>query len=310
MTKASVIIPSRGGAGRLPVLLEALAGQSHADWEAIVVIDGDIDGSADVVAQYVHLPVRCIVFPENRGRVTALNTGFEAAAGDILIRADDDFEPSPGHVAAHVEAHEKHECGVVGLPLNIAPDNGYMRVYGRHADEQSRANSYATVPEERWRLWGGNTSTSADTFHRLGGFDERYRGYGWEDLDFGYRLHRLGLPIDLLPAAEVRHHMAAVDTASRARRAYRSGQARRQFDELHGVGTSGPEQPSAHGAWNRSVLALAARLDYARTEQLAHAVDRSLNALPTPVGRKAVALVVEAAATAGYTADEATSHTV
>ena len=38
------------------------------------------------------------------GRVTALNTGFDAATGDVLIRCDDDFEPSPGHVAAHVTA--------------------------------------------------------------------------------------------------------------------------------------------------------------------------------------------------------------
>ena len=92
-------------------------------YEAIVVIDGDIDGSEAVVASYQHLPVRCIVLPENRGRVTALNTGFAAATGEVLIRADDDFELSPGHLAAHVGAHEQGRVGVVGLPLNIAPDN-------------------------------------------------------------------------------------------------------------------------------------------------------------------------------------------
>ena len=79
MTLASIIIPSRGGAKRLPRLLSALAAQDDRDWEAIVVIDGDVDGSRQVVERYRHLPVRSTVFPENRGRVAALNAGFAAA---------------------------------------------------------------------------------------------------------------------------------------------------------------------------------------------------------------------------------------
>ena len=120
MTLASVIIPSRGGAQRLPTLLSALAAQDDHSWEAIVVIDGDVDDSASVVARYDRqLPVRCIVFPENRGRVAALNAGFEAARGDVLIRCDDDMEPRPDYVAQHRRAHRGDRCGAVGLPLNV-----------------------------------------------------------------------------------------------------------------------------------------------------------------------------------------------
>lgn len=300
MTSASLIIPTRGGAARLPVLFGALRHQSHTDWEAIVVIDGDIDGSADVVARYADLPVRVVAFPENRGRVRALNTGFAAADGDVLIRCDDDFEPSVGHVAAHVAAHETRECGAIGLPLNIAAENAYMRVYGHDADERGRRDAYATPPSERWKLWGGNTSVRREVFDRLGGFDDRYRGYGWEDLDFGYRLHQLGLPIELLPDAEVRHHMASVDTRARAQRALLSGMARHTFDTLHGTGASGKQVQARTSGWNAAVVGASYALTPATTPVVAGAVDRILPPLPEALGRKLVALVVEAAGVAGH----------
>lgn len=297
--KASIVIPSRGGRERLPRLLRALEAQTHQDWEAIVVIDGDIDGSAEVVDRFQHLPVRAIVLPENKGRVTALNTGFAAATGDVLIRADDDFEPSPGHVAAHVAAHQGEACGAVGLPRNIAPDNAYMRAYGKDADEKFREYAYALPAAERWRLWGGNVSVTRDTYEKVGGYDTSYKGYGWEDVDFGYRVHQLGLPIKLLPDAEVRHHMAAVTTKIRVSRAFDSGKARAHFDRLH-ADASGAAITRPRGLWNRLVVGYSRILNRARSERLGAMVDHCLPALPGAIGRKLVAGHVEASALAGH----------
>ena len=68
MTRASIVVPSRGGAARLPVLLESLRKQTEQDVEMVVVLDGDVDDSESVVRRYADdLPVRAIVFPENRG---------------------------------------------------------------------------------------------------------------------------------------------------------------------------------------------------------------------------------------------------
>jgi glycosyltransferase involved in cell wall biosynthesis len=300
MTTASVIIPSYRGAARLPRLLSCLAAQTSADWEAIVVIDGDVDGSEQVVERYRHLPVRSIVFPQNRGRVVALNAGFEAAKGDVLIRCDDDFEPGPAHIAGHLAAHADHECGVVGVARAAAHENTYMRVYGHDADERGSTAAYATPPERRWRLWGGNVSCSREAFSKIGGYDPRYRQYGWEDLDFGYRLAQAAIPIEISSAIEVPHATASVTTRTRVERAFLSGQARHLFDEIHGSGASGPLAPEDRTAWNRSVTALADRLTYRRAGLAARATDRMIHGLPTPVARKLVALIVEASGIAGY----------
>lgn len=41
-------------------------------------------------------------------------------------------------------------------------------------------------------LWSLNIATSITDWHRIGGFDERYVGYGGEDTDFGRRLEAAG----------------------------------------------------------------------------------------------------------------------
>ena len=74
--EASVIVPSRGGAERLPVLVGALAAQQDAPpFEVHVVLDGDVDGSAAVLerlaAKHPHLPLTWTVFEENRGRAVS-----------------------------------------------------------------------------------------------------------------------------------------------------------------------------------------------------------------------------------------------
>lgn len=298
MTRASVVVPSYAGAARLPRLLDALAQQTHDDWEVVVVLDGEVDGSAQILRDRHDLPLRMVALPTNRGRVAALNAGFRAADGDVLIRCDDDFEPSPRHVAAHVAAHERRECGVIGLPRNIAPDSAYLRTYGLDADARHRVAALSAPPEERWRFWGGNTSVTREVFERVGDFDDRYRGYGWEDVDFGYRVHQLGVPIDVVEATEVRHHMASIDTRTRAQRAFWSGQARHQFEAIHGSGVSAAQGEATW--WSRLTYAVASQLDEQRVARLGAAVDRALPALPAPVGRKAVALVVESAGHAGF----------
>lgn len=306
--KATVVIPTHGGAERLPRLLNSLAAQTHTDWDAIVVIDGDRDGSEAVVRRYGHLPVRAIVFPENRGRVAALNAGLSAARGDVLIRADDDFELSPMHVAAHLAPQEQAECGVVGLPRNIGPASRYMRVYGIPADRQGRERARTMAPADRWRLWGGNVSIRRTTFERIGGYDARYRGYGWEDFDFGYRLSQVGVPIVLVDDAEVLHHLASTSTEARVRRALASGAARSTFDSIHGPGVSGPARAVPSSMWNRAVGGMSDRLTARTARILARGVDALLPVIPHAVGRRTVGLLVEASGTAGYRLARATAN--
>lgn len=298
MTLASVIIPSRGGAQRLPRLLSALAAQDDPEWEAIVVLDGDIDHSEQVLEQYSHLPVQAIVFPENRGRVAALNAGFGAAAGEVLIRCDDDLVPNPDYIRAFKMAVGR--CGaVIGLCRNQFPDSAYARVYGRQADERFRAEAYSAVPEQTWRYWGGNCGLSREAWERVGPYDQDYRAYGWEDVDYGFRVAQRGYDISLAPSLETDHFVAAVTTRIRVQRAYHSGAAQRIFDQKHPAAGLRPQSKGSRSAWNTLVSALG-RLSRPQLSGIASVVDVLASVLPSAVARKLVAALVEAASLAGY----------
>ncbi|WP_130866406.1 glycosyltransferase family 2 protein [Acidipropionibacterium timonense] len=310
MPTASVIIPSRGGAGRLPRLLTALAAQTTDDWEAIVVLDGDIDDSASVVARYAHLPIRPIVFPENRGRVAALNAGHEAATGDILIRCDDDLEPAPDYVAKHIASHRDQVQGTIGLCPNVFPRTRYANVYGKDADARHQAAAYAADAGNSWRYWGGNVSVTRDTWNRVGPYDTRYRAYGWEDVDYGYRLCQAGVPVIIDPGLAAPHHGAATNTRQRVTRAFLSGRARQEFENMHGPGSSGFRDPDRGDPWNALVSALAERITYPRAITLSTLTDRAIHGLPAPMARKTVAALVEASSVAGFHSSDEPSRDV
>ena len=299
----SVVVPSRGGAGRLPSLLDRLAAQTQSDWEAIVVLDGDVDNSAAVVERCrPTLPVRVVTFPENRGRSAALNAGFDAADGEILVRCDDDLAPKPDFLRRHVEAHRDGPVGVIGMCRNIFPQTPYATAYGRPAYARQRAGAYAAPPEQRWHFWGGNISIDRESWDRVGPYDPDFRAYGWEDVDWGYRLMRAGVPIVVEPGLETDHHIAATTTAGRALRAYYSGSARRRFETKHGFQVMAP---AGRDPWNLAVGAAARLLREQDIGRAGGAVDRLADHLPRRVAEKAVALTVEAGALAGYRRSDA-----
>ena len=299
---ASIVVPSFRGADRLPQLLDSLAAQQEGTppFEVIVVLDGVDGGSVALLENETRLDLRSIDFPENRGRVTALNAGFEVARGGVLIRCDDDLIVPPGYVAAHVEAQTSSgTVGVVGPTRDIHAPSAYARAYGEDAARKSLAHVLSRPPQERWRLWAASCSITRGTWESVGRYDDRYQGYGWEDVDYGYRLHAAGLPIKVVEAATADHHGPARTTRARSVKAFEAGVARATFRKLH------PEAPigapaAGKGLWGAAVRLTASSLRSSRAvDRGARWVDRILPLVPTPVGRKLVALAVEGADLAG-----------
>jgi hypothetical protein len=86
--KVSIIIDSYNYARFLRSAIESALRQSYGNTEVIVVDDGSTDGSADIVRSYGQR-VRGIL-KENGGQASALNAGFSASSGDVVIFLDCD----------------------------------------------------------------------------------------------------------------------------------------------------------------------------------------------------------------------------
>lgn len=308
MTEPSVslVIPSYRGAARLPVLFEALRNQDFAgDWEAVVVIDGVVDDSEAVIDGTTGLPLRKVVLPENQGRPSALNAGFDAARGEVLVRCDDDLEPAPDFVRQHHTAHEGGDPrGVLGLVHNVFADADYGRSYGADYDQRFRDDAYAMLPSERWRLWAANCSVPRRLYDQVGHYDPAFRTYGWEDIDWGYRLAQTGAEIVVVPELEVVHHAANSSAEVRVRRAFHAGRSRARFDGKHGLTWPTPEggTRAVHAVWDASIRGIARLEREARFVAMARQLDRVLGKLPVRARIKAIALLVESASLAGYRA--------
>ena len=308
---ATVIVPSYRGRDRLPALIESLASQQSETppFDVIVVLDGVDDGSVELLTHETRVNIRHIMFPENRGRPAALNAGFAAARGEILIRCDDDLVVPSGFIAAHVNAHrdaalsgEGHPVGVVGPTRDIHDGSAYARAYGVQAAEQAYRFATSRPADERWRLWAADCSITRETWEMIGAYDESYRSYGWEDVDYGYRLHTAGVPIRVVPAAGAEHHGPARTVTQRAQKAFDSGSARALFDRLHPHAPLTPPSPG-QGAWGVLVGAVATAVRHDRFRRcVSTIVDRLLPVVPRRVGTKLAAALVEASGVAGHRA--------
>ena len=159
-------------------------------------VDGSTDDSAAFLRELGRQDprVRAVVLPANRGRTVALNAACTAAVGTLVLRLDDDLLVRPDFVELHRRAHEAaaEPIGVVGRILDVIPDtraNRRWRAFvARNAAADEAAVHAGSPPASRPRPGAAPAACAVDTGTQLGWYDERFGRYGWEDVEFGYRL--------------------------------------------------------------------------------------------------------------------------
>ena len=99
----SVIVPLLNEAESLPELcawIERVMNEIHFSYEVVMVDDGSTDDSWKIIEelQAKNPAVRGIRFRRNYGKSAALNVGFEACQGDVVITMDADLQDSPDEI--------------------------------------------------------------------------------------------------------------------------------------------------------------------------------------------------------------------
>lgn len=101
----SIVIPLYNEDESLPELtawLERVMQENNYSYEIILVDDGSIDESWTVIAglRSKNANIKGIKFQRNYGKSAALNEGFKAAQGDVVITMDADMQDSPDEIPA------------------------------------------------------------------------------------------------------------------------------------------------------------------------------------------------------------------
>lgn len=99
----SVVIPLYNEAESLPELTDWIRRVMHANnfnYEIILVDDGSTDSSWNIITELKksHDQISGIKFRRNYGKSAALNVGFAAAQGEVVITMDADLQDSPDEI--------------------------------------------------------------------------------------------------------------------------------------------------------------------------------------------------------------------
>jgi GT2 family glycosyltransferase len=222
----SVIIPTHDRRAALERLLGALGAQTYpsAFLEVIVVADGCRDGTADMLRQYPPPPFRLkLVELPGSGAAAARNRGSAEATGALLVFLDDDIEPGPGLIDAHVRAHgDGADALAIGrLIFPEEQERSLFRIGLRAWWEEQFLIMRQPGHRFSYRdIFAGNCSVSAGLFARLGGFDAALPRR--QDGEFGFRVMQAGGAVTFAEDAIGYHHDES-DVVGSWRRAHDEG---------------------------------------------------------------------------------------
>jgi GT2 family glycosyltransferase len=205
----TAIVPTVGALRRLerhlPSVSASLASSGQA-WELLVVDDG---GGLEAVPA----PARLLSRPSSGGYGPAVNAGVAAAAGDLLLVLNDDVELEPSTVRVLHDALCSEERVFAVAPRIVSPlarcgDEGGKRGALR-AGLLEIEESPAEAPHPTLYAVGCCFLCRREDFLGLGGYDDLYAPFFWEDVDLGYRAWRSGLACLHVPAARCHHEGSA-----------------------------------------------------------------------------------------------------
>jgi GT2 family glycosyltransferase len=198
--RLSLVIPTYQRCASVERLLSALKHQSlpPQEFEVIVVVDGSLDGTRELVDQaQTHYCLRGMWQP-NQGRAVARNLGIRSAQGSLIVLLDDDMEPAPGLLEAHLTAHQAGpRLGVLGaVPISLESSASSLAQYigtkfNHHLEKLAQPGHEIHLRD----FYSGNFSIRRDIFMEAGLFDEAFKIYGNEDLELFWRLRKLGVQI-------------------------------------------------------------------------------------------------------------------
>lgn len=190
----TIVIPTYERRSPLLRLLRTLDAQVCGSPElghhlrVVVVVDGSTDGSAEAVeAETWRVPVEVVSQP-NRGLAAARNVGLGAAAGGLVWFLDDDLIPGDGLLERHRRAHQPGAPHIVVGPCRLPADTDAPEPLVRWWDAfyaEMAADGRITRFDQ---FTAANASAPAALLAEVGGFDERFVGYGMEDYELGVRL--------------------------------------------------------------------------------------------------------------------------
>lgn len=196
----------------LPSVLEAARENNHVK-EIIVIDDGSTDESVSFLKKK-YCEVRVVEQGENKGFISAINTGVNNCHRDVVVLLNTDVKVEKNFLSPLIK-HFMDERIFAVVPKGLIPqknmanesvtllrfEGGYIRFIQPAIENNQDFDRTCTVSH----ACGGYSAFNRQKFLQLGGLDRLYYPFYWEDADICFRAWKMGWFILYEPESIVYH---------------------------------------------------------------------------------------------------------
>jgi len=210
----SVIVPIFNGSSYMPLFFDSLAAALPEGAQLILVDDGSTEPVWDVVPEFPRAgSVERLVNDTNQGYSVAVNRGFKAATGEVIVQLNTDLVLHPECITAMVELiGRERDAGIVGSKL-IYPTTDRVQHVGMAFGNFTKHRIFYGLPPDhplcnRTRqmqiVSGATVAMSRRALEAIGPLDEAYFNRN-EDIEHCMRATERGFR-NFVCADSVAHH--------------------------------------------------------------------------------------------------------
>jgi len=209
--KISVVLATHNRASVLKKCLSALTSQTFPsdEFEVLIGDDGSADYTKSVVRSFLD-NLQIFYSSAPKSSISAVrNRVLRHAKGEYILFIGDDIIASYNLLEKHYVTHQQCESQktcVAGRTALI--DQGatpLMYFLSHRVDENSQQLKIPFAYQDFRFAWTGNISVKRTALLKVGFFDEDFTGYGYEDIEYFYRLFKAGYRVYYNPLCIAAH---------------------------------------------------------------------------------------------------------
>lgn len=196
----------------LPSVFSACGAYRAGKTEVILVDNGSGDGSGDW-ARSAFPGIRIVRSDTNDGFAKAANAGLSAAKHGLAALFNDDIEVTEGFFAS--AARHFSDPAVFAVRAALKDERDPAHADGPKIGVRFRLGAFDPLVvsgsglKHAFFAGGGASVFEMGKFRELGGFDELFCPFYWEDVDLSYRAWKRGWTVMYEPEALVYHQGGA-----------------------------------------------------------------------------------------------------